>query len=142
MGLFNKKKREVQEPDVYADWPHRYIIHHVDRADADIWTANCEYPDPLEGGYEEALNKAREAFEQGDFSPKTAHLVEKYIQLKNEELRLSQLQVSRTRRARDAAHSKEDKRLTVQQYQVLQNARKRELERLGEEINRLKNNKK
>lgn len=50
--------------------------------------------------------------------------------------------MSRTRRARDAAHSKEDKRLTVQQYQVLQNARKRELERLGEEINRLKNNKK
>lgn len=142
MGLFNKKKQVVQNPDIYADWPHHYIIHHLDRADANMWAVNSEYPAPLEGAYEEALNKAREVFEQGDFSPKTANLVEKYIQLKYEELQISQLQESRLRRARDTAYSKEDKRLTVQQYQVLQNARKRELERLEEEIERLKNNKK
>mgnify|MGYP004530077245 FL=1 len=137
--LFGKKPAAKSQPDVYADWPHRYIIHNVDRADADMYTASVEYPDPEEALYKEALDKARSAFEQGDFTAESARMVEAFVRLKHEELRLTQLRVSRLRRAKDANSSRADKRLTVRQYEVLQNARKREIQRLDAEIEELKN---
>lgn len=137
--LFGKKPAAKSQPDVYADWPHRYIVHNVDRADADMYTASIEYPDPEEDFYKEALDKARNVFEKGDFTAESARMVEAIVRLKHEEMRLNQLRMTRLRRAKDANSSRADKRLTVRQYEVLQNARKREIQRLDAEIEQLKN---
>lgn len=136
--LFGKKPAAKSQPDVYADWPHRYIVHNVDRADADMYTASIEYPDPEEDFYKEALDKARNVFEKGDFTAESARMVEAIVRLKHEEMRLNQLRMTRLRRAKDANSSRADKRLTVRQYEVLQNARKREIQRLDTEIEQLK----
>ena len=137
--LFGKKPETKSQPEAYADWPHRYIIDHVERADADMYTASVEYPEPEEALYKEALDKARNVFEQGDFTAESARMVEAILRLKHEELRLNQLRMTRLHRARDANSSRADKRLTVRQYEVLQNARKREIQRLDAEIEQLKN---
>lgn len=137
--LFGKKPAAKNQPEAYADWPHRYIVHNVDRADADMYTASVEYPDPEEALYKEALDKARGVFEKGDFTAESARMVEAIVRLKHEEMRLNQLRMTRLRRAKDANSSRADKRLTVRQYEVLQNARKREIERLDAEIEQLKN---
>ena len=136
--LFGKKPAAKSQPEAYADWPHRYIVHNVDRADADMYTASVEYPDPEEALYKEALDKARNVFEKGDFTAESARMVEAIVCLKHEEMRLNQLRMTRLRRAKDANSSRADKRLTVRQYEVLQNARKREIERLDAEIEQLK----
>ena len=137
--LFGKKPAAKSQPEAYADWPHRYIVHNVDRADADMYTASIEYPDPEADFYKEAMDKARDVFEQGDFTAESARMVETIVRLKHEEMRLNQLRMTRLRRAKDANSSRADKRLTVRQYEVLQNARKREIQRLDAEIERLKN---
>lgn len=137
--LLGKKPAAKSQPEVYADWPHRYIVHNADRADADMYTASIEYPDPEEDFYKEAMDKAREVFEKGDFTVESARMVEAIVRLKHEEMRINQLQMTRLRRAKDANSSRADKRLTVRQYQVLQNARKREIERIDAEIEQLKN---
>ena len=133
--LFGKKVSKKQgQPDVYADWGHRYIIHNVERADSGMWDTLGEYPEPEEDFYEKALQEAHEVFEKGDFTVESAHMIERFVLLKAEELRLNHLRESRLRRARDAAVSRADKQLMTLQYGALQEARKKELGRLEEEI--------
>lgn len=66
--IFGKKVSKKQgQPDVYADWGHRYIIHNVERADSGMWDALGEYPEPEEDFYEKALQEAHEVFEKRRF---------------------------------------------------------------------------